>query len=133
MPSPLCLSPHVGSPVSVPYTSSSGSQLLLIEVFCTFNGWIVRIEYPSQQNGWTYRADLGGHSQHHWEYGNIMILMARHSTDGRAVFPRELCRNCVMKTVWRRECIEPCNTFYLRVTIQAKDIQLARRIRGERS
>ena len=42
-----------------------------------------------------------------------MILMAHHSTCGRAVFPRDLCRNCVMKTVWRRECIEPCNTFYL--------------------
>ena len=93
--------------------SPCSSQLLLIEVFCTFNGWIVRIEYPTPQNGWTYRADLGGHSQHRWEFGNIMILMARHSTCGRAVFPRDLCRNCVMKTVWRRECIEPCNTFYL--------------------
>ena len=94
-------------------SSPCGNQLLLIEVFCTFNGWIVRIEYPTTQNGWTYRADLGGHSQHRWEFGNVMILMARHSTCGRAVFPRSLCRNCVMKTVWRRECIEPCNTFYL--------------------
>ena len=36
--------------------SPCGSQLLLIEVFCTFNGWIVRIEYPTPQNGWTRRA-----------------------------------------------------------------------------
>lgn len=97
------------------------SGAFLIEVFCTFNGWIVRLEYPSNDNGWSYRADLGGHSQHRWEYGNVLILMARHSTCGRAVFPRELCRNCVMKTVWRRECIDPCNTFYLQAmnTVQA--------------
>ena len=82
----------VAASSSTPYSSPSGSQLLLIEVFCTFNGWIVRIEYPTAQNGWTYRADLGGHSQHRWEFGNVMILMARHSTCGRAVFPRDLCR-----------------------------------------
>ncbi len=95
------------APLSSVPSSPRGDQLLLIEVFCTFNGWIVRIEYPTAQNGWTYRADLGGHSQHRWEFGNVMILMARHSTCGRAVFPRDLCRNCVMKTAWRRECIEP--------------------------
>ena len=94
----------VAASPSTPCSSPSGSQLLLIEVFCTFNGWIVRIEYPSSQNGWTYRADLGGHSQHRWEFGNVMILMARHRTCGNAVFPGELCRNCVMKTVWRCEC-----------------------------
>eukprot|EP00966_Prymnesium_polylepis_P211146 4889700-Prymnesium_polylepis.1 len=45
---------------------SAAKQLLLIEVFRTFNGWIVRIEYPSAENGWSYRADLGGHSHHRW-------------------------------------------------------------------
>lgn len=107
------------SPVVVPRTLDGGA--LLIEVFCTFNGWIVRIEYPTQDNGWTYRADLGGHSHHRWEYNSVLILMARHSTCGRSVFPRELCRNCVMKTIWRRECIDPCNTFYLHAmhTVQA--------------
>jgi hypothetical protein len=96
-------------------------QLLLIEVFCTFNGWIVRIEYPSEENGWCYRADLGGHSSHRWDFSNVMILMARHSTCGRSVFPREMCRNCVMKQIWRTACIDPCNTFYLQAmhTVQA--------------
>lgn len=96
-------------------------QLLLIEVFCTFNGWIVRIEYPSEENGWSYRADLGGHSTHRWDFSNVMILMARHSTCGRSVFPREMCRNCVMKQIWRTACIDPCNTFYLQAmhTVQA--------------
>lgn len=100
--SDLCFSPSIDV-----------SMNLIIEVFCTFNGWLVRIDYPSIEQGWTYRPELGGHSQHRWDYGNVMMLMARHSTCGRAVFPRNLCRNCVMKSVWRRECIEPCNTFYL--------------------
>lgn len=107
--------------VQSPALPGTDRQLLLIEVFCTFNGWLVRIEYPSVENGWSYRADMGGHSMHRWEYGNVMILMARHSTCGRAVFPRDICRNCVMKAIWRRECIDPCNTFYLQAmnTVQA--------------
>lgn len=107
--------------VQSPTVTSAPNELLLIEVFCTFNGWIVRIEYPSVESGWTYRADMGGHSQHRWEFGNVMILLARHSTCGRSVFPRDICRNCVMKTIWRRECIDPCNTFYLQAmhTVQS--------------
>lgn len=42
-----------------------------------------------------------------------MTLLSRHSTCGRSILKRPLCRNCLMKTVWRRECIEPCNSFYL--------------------
>lgn len=108
--------------VSLIPSASSTKQLLLIEVFCTFNGWIVHIEYPSTENGWSYRADLGGHAHHRWEYSNLMILIARHSTCGRSVFPnRELCRNCFMKQIWRAACIDPCNTFYLQAmnTVQA--------------
>lgn len=97
------------------------SDVLLIRAFCTFNSFIVEIEYPRTSNGWVFRDDLGGHSLCRWDYGNVMILLARHSTCSRAVIPRDLCRTCVMKSVWRRECSEPCNTFYLQAmnTVQA--------------
>ena len=94
-------------------TSTLAADELRIQAFCTFNGWIVTIAYPSESVGWIYRADMGGHSQHRWEYADALILTARHSTCIRAMIPKPTCRNCIMKTVWRRECIDPCNTFYI--------------------
>lgn len=92
---------------------ASPPPAMTIQAFCTFNGWFVKLQYPNEGNGWSYRADLGGQSVHRWEYGNSIVLMARHSTCGRAVIPRSLCRNCEMKQVWRVKCCEPCDTFFI--------------------
>lgn len=85
----------------------------LIKAFCTFNGYFLYMQYPSDSNGWSYRADIGGNSQHRWEWGDAITLMVRHSTCARAVIARKICRNCEMKAIWRKECSDPCNTFYV--------------------
>ena len=43
-----------------------------------------------------------------------MTIIAKHSTCAKAMLPRKRpCRNCENKKVWRRECTEACNTFFL--------------------
>ena len=70
-------------------SDKASSPGLVVEAYCTFNGWIVRIEYPTQELGWIYRPDLGGHSLHRWEWGNVLVLlvtrlvMARGNADKR--------------------------------------------------
>ena len=87
---------------------------IIIEAFCVFNSAVVHIAYPTSQQGWVYRADLGGHSLHRWDLGDSTCIVARHSTCSKAMRPRDTpCRNCIMKKTWRRECKEACNTFFL--------------------
>ena len=87
---------------------------IIIEAFCVFNSAVVNIAYPTSQQGWVYRADLGGHSLHRWDLGDNTCIVARHSTCAKAMRPRGTpCRNCIMKKTWRRECKEACNTFFL--------------------
>ena len=84
-----------------------------IKAFCRFNMFLVDLWYPEAGNGWVYRADIGGPSHHRWEYGDAVFLTSRHATCTKGMVQRNPCRNCVMKSVWRRECIEPCNVFYI--------------------
>lgn len=88
---------------------------LLIKTFCTMNGLFLTIEMPNltSNDGWVYRNDLGGQSHHRWEYKKTLILLSRHTTCKKAIDVRRPCRNCMMKEVWRRECTEPENTFFL--------------------
>lgn len=72
------------------------------------------IEYPREHNGWVYRSEVGGHSQHRWDMTNDAVsIIARHSTCKKAISARNPCRNCVMKK-WRRECIDACNSFFVK-------------------
>jgi hypothetical protein len=88
-----------------------------VEAYCTFNMWLVRIPFPVADDGWVYQADLGGLSQHRWDFNNTLSIMLRHTTCTRGVKigsgSNEECRNCQMKHVWRRECISPNYMFFV--------------------
>lgn len=88
-------------------------EKIRVKAFCSFNMYVVELFYPDASTGWVYRADIGGPSHHRWEYGDTIFLTSRHTTCTKGIVPRDPCRNCVMKSVWRRECIEPCNVFYI--------------------
>ena len=91
------------------------SPTVMIEAFCMFDCRIIQIEYPTAENNWIYRPELGGHSLHRWDLdGEEACMLAKHSTCSKAMRPRgKLCRNCDMKKTWRRECAESCNIFFI--------------------
>lgn len=121
--------PHSDSVSTVAIPSPSLSMLsdmdvdepFYVQAFCTFNGMAVVIEYPREHNGWVYRPEYGGHSQHRWDMRNAVSVVARHSTCKKAIVPRETCRNCIMKKIWRRECIDPCNFFFIKAIGDVED------------
>ena len=104
---------HSDTALSEASTIPSNDVGIQIQAFCVFNSWIYTIPYPTEGDGWVYRSDMGGHSHYRWEYNDAIVLVARHSTCTRALIPKEPCRNCLMKHVWRRECMDPCNSFYI--------------------
>lgn len=89
--------------------------------FCKFTRELIRMRFPSDTSGWTYRVDLGGTSQHRWDYAGVLVLVVRHSTCMKAVIPRAMCRNCQMKEIWRRECAQPDDTFFLLTEMSVLD------------
>lgn len=99
---------------------------LTIKAFCVINGLFLTIELPTtNDNGWIYRNDLGGQSHHRWDYKKSLILLSRHTTCKKAVQPQQPCRNCMMKEIWRRECTEPENAFFLCSMVTADDLTAA--------
>eukprot|EP00966_Prymnesium_polylepis_P163631 3782714-Prymnesium_polylepis.1 len=86
---------------------------LVLDAYCLVNGWMVRIHYPDPSKGWVFRYDVSGHAQMRWDYQSSLMLLLRHSTCMKALVSRQFCRNCEMKDIWRRECADPCNTFYI--------------------
>lgn len=114
---------------------SNASTLILeepihVETYCRPSMLMVEIEYPNQRNGWVYRPDVGGPSLHRWERGGL-LLTSRHTTCTKGMVVREACRNCHMKSVWRRECLEPCNAFYLDCLRDASEVnELALSVRS---
>lgn len=85
----------------------------LVKAYSKMTRQLVNLRFPTEEAGWVYRKDMGGNAQHRWEYDNSLVLVARHSTCAKAVLPRQKCRNCSMKHVWRRECADPDDTFFL--------------------
>jgi hypothetical protein len=96
----------------IPYDESD--EVFYIKAFSMFTCMSIILEYPSEHNGWVYRPELSGNSQHRWDLKGSVSIVVRHSTCKKAIIRRGLCRNCIMKSVWRRECSLPCNTFYVR-------------------
>jgi hypothetical protein len=86
---------------------------LVLDAYCLVNGWMVRIHYPDPSKGWVFRYDVSGHAQMRWDYQSSLMLLLRHSTCMKALVSRHPCRNCEMKDIWRRECADPCNSFYI--------------------
>ena len=104
------------SPLSSPLANRVEDATLThatLDVFCKFTRELVRIRFPTDSNGWSYRVDIGGMSQHRWDYVGGLILVVKHGTCMKAIVPRRICRNCEMKDTWRRECVEPDDTFFL--------------------
>lgn len=93
----------------------------VIKAFCSFNQLFVTIPFPNEDDGWVYRYDIGGQSQHRWDFEGTLVLLSRHSTCKKAIEVRRPCRNCVMKDIWRRECTEPENAFFLCAITASKD------------
>ena len=85
----------------------------VIKAFCLFNQLFVTIPFPNEDDGWVYRYDIGGQSQHRWDFEGALALLSRHSTCKKAMEMRRPCRNCIMKDIWRRECTEPENAFFI--------------------
>ena len=108
-------------------SATLSSTPLLIQTFCTMNGLFLTIAMPNStpNDGWVYRTDLGGQSHHRWDYKNSLVLLSRHTTCKKAIDVRRPCRNCMMKEVWRRECTEPENTFFLCPMTAAEDLTTA--------
>ena len=68
-----------------------------VKAYCRFTHELVRVRFPTDANGWLYRVDLGGTSQHRWDHSGVLNMVVRHSTCMKAVLPRSICRNCNMK------------------------------------
>jgi hypothetical protein len=93
----------------------------VIRAFCPFNQLIVTIPFPNEDDGWVYRYDIGGQSQHRWDFEGTLALLSRHSTCKKTIEMRRPCRNCIMKDIWRRECTQPENAFFLCAIVASKD------------
>eukprot|EP00966_Prymnesium_polylepis_P018347 422610-Prymnesium_polylepis.1 len=93
--------------------SQTCAHELVLDAYCLVNGWMVRIYYPDPSKGWVFRYDVSGHAQMRWDYQSSLMLLLRHSTCMKALVSRHPCRNCEMKDIWRRECADPCNSFYI--------------------
>ena len=111
----------LASPSPSSFSGIDAEEPFYVQAFCTFNGMAVIIEYPREHNGWVYRPEYGGHSQHRWDMRNALSVVARHSTCKKAIVPRETCRNCIMKKIWRRECCTPCNSFFIKAIGDVED------------
>lgn len=85
------------------------STVITIDAYVVFAKCVVRVPSPMANGTWYYR--IHG-TQPFWEY-NGLILLRRHSTCQRAVFPRPWCRNCNHRKLWRRECEQPDDTYYI--------------------
>ena len=59
-----------------------------VNAYCRFTHEFVRVKFPTDANGWLYRVDLGGTSQHRWDHSGILNMVVRHSTCMKAVLPR---------------------------------------------
>mgnify|MGYP007078262854 CR=1 FL=1 len=84
-----------------------------VKAYCRFTHELVRLPFTMDATGWQCRDDLGGTSQHRWDYSGIISMVVRHSTCMRAVLPRSICRHCKMKEHWRTKCAEPDDTFFI--------------------
>ena len=84
-----------------------------VKAYCRFTHELVRVRFPTDANGWFYRIDLGGTSQHRWDHSGILNMVVRHSTCMKAVLPRSICRNCNMREYWRVKCGDPDDTFFI--------------------
>ena len=84
-----------------------------VKAYCRFTHELVRVRFPTDSNGWLYRVDLGGTSQHRWDHSGILNMVVRHSTCMKAVLPRSICRNCNMKEYWRVKCGDHDDTFFI--------------------
>ena len=114
------LMPRSDSGMSTASTDMSMASTLrsqsafVIEAFCTFHAALVHLDYPDAESGWAFRPDQGGYSCLRWDLGNDVCIVAKHSTCAKAMRPKaKPCRNCEKKQVWRRECIEATNTFFI--------------------
>lgn len=89
-------------------------ETLLVKAFCVPSGTLVDMPFPLSAHGWIYRYEMCGHTQLRWDLQNTpVVLIAKHNTCMKSAFQRSACRNCIMKAIWRRECIDPDDIFFL--------------------
>ena len=88
------------------------SNPVTISAFCVANGLVLNLSYPTERNGWQYRFDIGSRSQHRWDFNNLLIMYVRTS-DCKKQSVALPCRNCVMKSKWRRDCERPFYLWYV--------------------
>lgn len=106
------LLPRCASDMSM--ASTVQTSPLVVEAFCTLSAELVYLNYPSAENGWTYRADQGSYSIYRWDLGRDVCMVAKHTTCEKAIWPRgPPCRNCEKKKRWRLECKNPCDVFFI--------------------
>ena len=82
----------------------------MIDAFRVRDSTLRRIPYPTQRNGWKFRADKSNNSIFVWEKTNFGWLFAKRAACKSST---NVCRNCLMKKIWRRECLTPTIVFYL--------------------
>lgn len=87
---------------------------MIITAFVLGEDASIEMHYPAVENGWTHRPDLSHASVHRWDYGDRIRLVARHTSCTNSVrASTTLCRNCVMKKVWRKQCTNVKNQYYI--------------------
>lgn len=75
-----------------------------IHAFCTITGHVVQLPYPCASRGWLYRRELGSVRHHRWDCNRAVCLIAREVTCAAGLSPVS-CRNCLQRSVWRRQCL----------------------------
>lgn len=87
-----------------------------IEVFCSWEGTVFNINYPTKASGWTRLEDTSSTKTSHgrWEYyDKTLFLISKHCSCLGCPFPIQLCQNCDNRDRWRKSCETPTEVYYL--------------------
>lgn len=71
------------------------------------------VNYPVAANGWVFRVDLSSRVSLRWEHSDALALVTRSDSCEKSIYPREKCRSCENKHLWRQRCTNKCDLFYL--------------------
>ena len=89
-----------------------------IEAFCSWEGTVFNINYPTKSSGWTRLLDDHSSptktSHGRWEYyDKTLFLISKHCSCLNCPFPIQFCENCENRDTWRKSCSTPTEVYYL--------------------
>ena len=89
-----------------------------IEVFCSWEGTVFKINYPTKSSGWTRLQSTESSptktSHGRWEYfDKTLFLISKHCSCLNCPFPIQNCESCENRETWRKSCETPTEVYYL--------------------